>query len=169
MKKHIANIITLVRLVGAINLLSIKVGTTLFLVIYTISGLTDGIDGFVARKLHTESELGKKLDSVSDLAFFSVLMYKVYPILLEVLPAYMMNLIWTIAGIRVACYVFVFVRDKKLASEHFILNKATGLLMFSIPFFILQNYFKYYALVIIVVAFVAAVYEFRFHLNKNDI
>lgn len=167
MKKHIANIITLIRLVGAINLLSLKVGSKPFIIVYTICGMTDALDGFVARKLHIESELGKKLDSISDLAFFSVLMYKIYPILIEILPEYMMNAIWTIVGIRLACYAFVFVRDKKLASEHFILNKATGLLMYFIPYLIQNEYFKYYGLLIVVVAFVAAIHEFKFHLTNK--
>lgn len=170
MKSNLANIITMLRLVGAIAMMSFGIDSDWFIIIYTFCGITDAVDGFVARKLHIESELGSKLDSISDLTFYSVMMYKIWPILKSILPKYLINIIWTIAGIRAACYLFVFVRDKKLASEHFILNKLTGFMLFAIPYIIYKQFFIYYAMAIILVAMIAALYEFYYHLtNKNDI
>lgn len=164
-KMYIADIITLSRIIGSINLLSMPILSTEFVVIYTYCGISDALDGYVARKLKTESKLGSILDTVSDLIFYSVLMYKIWPLLCEILPPYFFTIIWTIFGVRVACYMYVFAKDKMIASEHFVLNKATGFLMFLMPYLINTKVFIYYAILILVVASVAALYEFRYHLT----
>lgn len=43
------------------------------MVLYSLCGVTDVLDGFLARKLHTESKAGEWLDSFADL-FFRLLM-----------------------------------------------------------------------------------------------
>ena len=42
--------------------------------IYTFAGLTDVLDGWLARKTGRASEFGARLDSVADLLFYSVLL-----------------------------------------------------------------------------------------------
>ncbi len=66
MKKHLANIITGSRTVMAIILFTFKEITTPFLIIYLLCGITDLIDGPIARKTNNTSELGAKLDSLGD-------------------------------------------------------------------------------------------------------
>lgn len=164
-KPYIADIITLSRIIGSIDLLSTPVFSKEFFVIYTYCGISDALDGFVARRLKTESKLGSVLDSMSDLIFYSVLFYKIWGTLNEVLPAFFFTIIWTIFGIRVSCYAYVYAKEKKFASEHFILNKVTGLLLFVMPYIIKTSFFVYYAALICLVAFIAAIYEYRFHLT----
>lgn len=164
LKPYLADIITLTRIVGSLNLMASPTFSTSFFVIYTYCGISDALDGFVARMLKTESKLGSMLDSVSDLIFYSMLFYKIWPALNEVLPDFFFTIIWTIFGIRVSCYTYVFVKDKKFASEHFLLNKVTGLLIFVLPYIIKTSYFVYYAAIVCLVAFIAAIYEYRFHL-----
>lgn len=165
LRPYIADIITLTRIIGSIDLLSTKVFTKEFFVIYTYCGISDALDGFVARKLKTESKLGSVLDSISDLIFYSMLFYKIWPTLKDVLPAFFFTIIWTIFGIRVSCYAYVYAKEKKFASEHFKLNKITGLMLFVLPYIIKTNFFVYYAAVVCLVAFIAAIYEYRFHLT----
>ena len=91
----IPNFITSLRIVGAIFLLFIEPFTTLFFVVYTFTGFTDAIDGFIARKLNQVSVFGSKLDSVSDLTFYSILGIKIFPILLSTLP----KIIWYVVAL----------------------------------------------------------------------
>jgi phosphatidylglycerophosphate synthase len=42
---------------------------TLFLTLFLIAGLTDAIDGYLARKWKVQSKLGARLDSIADYAF----------------------------------------------------------------------------------------------------
>lgn len=165
LRPYIADIITLTRIIGSIDLLSTKVFTKEFFVIYTYCGISDALDGFVARKLKTESKLGSVLDSISDLIFYSMLFYKIWPTLKDVLPAFFFTIIWTIFGIRVSCYAYVYAKEKKFASEHFKLNKITGLMLFVLPYIVKTDFFVYYAAVVCLVAFIAAIYEYRFHLT----
>lgn len=52
-----------------------------FLVIYTFAGLTDVLDGWIARKTGSASEFGARLDSVSDLLFYGVILIRFFPVL----------------------------------------------------------------------------------------
>ena len=68
---HIANIITAFRIIGVGLIFWMTPYTTNFVQIfvilfYTIICLTDFLDGWVARRLRIESELGKILDPLAD-------------------------------------------------------------------------------------------------------
>ena len=82
LNKHhisIADIITILRIVGALILFSVKTLSISFLVVYFIAGLTDVIDGYIARKTRTTSDLGAKLDSIADVIFYLVLIILLFP------------------------------------------------------------------------------------------
>ena len=70
--------------------------TLLFFIIYSIAGITDVLDGWVARKYGLASSFGAKLDSVADLLFYGTMLIRFFPILYEELP----KVIWyVVAGI----------------------------------------------------------------------
>lgn len=71
--RHIPNIITSVRLVAAIAIaLSAVLGTSAqqFLPWFIAGGISDMLDGFVARRFGWCTEFGARLDSISDFAIF---------------------------------------------------------------------------------------------------
>ena len=117
------------------------------------------LDGFVARKLKTSSELGSRLDSFSDLLLYSVMLYKVWPYLLRDLPRYVIYLIYLVIFIRLLCYIYVGFKTKALEARHTILNKATGLLLFFLPFTINTGYMFIYSVLILTVAYVSSIEE----------
>lgn len=90
------------------------------------------IDGIIARKTKSVSELGARLDSVADSAFVAVCFVKILP-LME-FPTWLWNWIVIIAIIKICNVVWGLISNKKLVSMHTILNKATGLLLFLFPF-----------------------------------
>lgn len=51
----------------------------LFFVLYILCGISDVLDGLIARALHTESEIGATLDSVADLIFAIMYIIKILP------------------------------------------------------------------------------------------
>ena len=63
-----ANLITGTRILCSIALLFCQTFSPPFFALYIIAGLTDMIDGTVARKAGTVSEFGAKLDTVADFA-----------------------------------------------------------------------------------------------------
>lgn len=82
----VANGVTLLRIIGTIVLIFVNIMSPLFLVIYTLTGLTDVLDGRLARRTGTASPFGAKLDSIADLLFYTVVLIKSVPFLLVILP-----------------------------------------------------------------------------------
>ena len=71
--KHLPNIITFLRFPLSIAMLVVSPFSSRFWILYLCSGLTDILDGFLARKLHLESTIGAKLDSLADFVFVECL------------------------------------------------------------------------------------------------
>ena len=157
MKKHIANIITGSRIVFSLLLLFIPLTSAWFYALYLLCGLTDMIDGTVARKTKCASEFGARLDTFSDFVFMVVALIKFVPHLH--IPVWLWIWIGVIAMIKLGNVAFGFVRTKKLISPHTVLNKVTGLLLFLLP---VTNSFielTYTLPVVCAVATLAAIHE----------
>ncbi len=67
-----ANTITFFRIAAGIALLFCPVFSPAFYVFYIAAGLSDMLDGFVARKTDTVSKLGARLDTMADFVFVVV-------------------------------------------------------------------------------------------------
>lgn len=74
LKTQTANILTLANLsLGGFAIIEgLKGNLNLSLLLIFLAALADRFDGMVARKFHIESELGKQLDSMSDIISFGV-------------------------------------------------------------------------------------------------
>ena len=104
MKKHIANIITGSRMVLSLPLLFIPLTSEWFYAFYLLCGLSDMIDGTVARKTNSASEFGARLDTVSDFVFMTVALIKFVPYLN--IPTWLWIWIGIIAMIKIVNIVF---------------------------------------------------------------
>ena len=168
MKKHIANIITASRIVFSLPLLFLSLSSAWFYVFYLLCGLSDMIDGTVARKTKNASEFGARLDTVSDFVFMTVALIKFVPHLH--IPTWLW--IWTgvIAMMKLGNAAWGFVRAKKFVSPHTVLNKVTGLLLFLLPVTISFVDLTYTLLIVCTVATVAAIHEayFTYTEKKHD-
>lgn len=160
----IPNAITSVRLVVAVILIFLEPLTLPYLIIYTIGGVSDAIDGFVARKLGGETEFGAKLDSVSDITFYIVSFAKILPILYAQLPDVIWYFAIGIVSFRIIMYALNAIIEKELLASHTYLNKAQSLLLFGLPYFVGREFLMPYAWMLAGVATIAAAYEFTYNL-----
>ncbi len=164
----IPNIITCVRIFGTFSLFFIKPLSIAFFVIYTISGISDIMDGFAARKLGAVSELGTKLDSVADLFFYAVMLVKIFPTLFGTLP----RMIWVAVGaiilLRVCSYTVAAVKYHRFSSLHTYLNKLTGVIIFLVPYFIKLPFGNALCIAVCIVAAIAAVEELIIHIRSKE-
>ena len=168
--KYIANIpnfITILRIIGAILLTFQKTFSTEFFVIYIAAGVTDVLDGWLARKLKATSILGTRLDSVADLMFYSVMVLKIFDELMRVLPGSLWVFIWTTVVIRIFTYIYVAFRHKKFAAMHTYMNKLTGGTMFLLPCMLLTSYMVMYSWFSCTIAFLASVEEMVIHIIRK--
>ncbi len=129
----IANALTVLRIVLSMMLPFLKPLQTAFLLLYAVCGATDVLDGYIARKTHSQSNLGAKLDSIADLVLMAALTVSLYPVIR--LPAGAVVWILAIAAIRLAAALVSWSKHKAFASLHTWGNKLTGLLIFLFPFF----------------------------------
>ena len=131
MKKHIANIITGSRAIFSLPLLFVPLSSAWFYILYLFCGLTDMIDGSIARKTGAVSKFGARLDTVADFVFMFVCWVKILPLMH--IPAWLWVWIIIVASIKIFNIVLVFIQKKKLISIHSVLNKATGFALFLLP------------------------------------
>jgi CDP-diacylglycerol--glycerol-3-phosphate 3-phosphatidyltransferase len=106
-----------------------------FVVLYLLCGLTDVLDGFLARRLHAESDAGARLDSAADVVFYAALVallaVKSFASVVAWLPA-----ILTIAAVRVATLAVSRVRFGRAGSVHTYGNKLAGFCVYLLPLFV---------------------------------
>lgn len=131
MRKQIANIITISRILSCIYLLLCPVFSISFYIMYLFCGITDMADGIIARKTKSISELGARLDTVADSVFVAVCFVKILPLMQ--FPAWLWTWIVIIAIIKIGNVILGLISNKKLVSIHTILNKVTGFLLFLLP------------------------------------
>ena len=131
MKKYIANIITGSRVAFSLPLLFIPLSSVWFYILYLFCGLTDMIDGAIARKTGTVSKFGARLDTVADFVFMLVCSIEILPLMH--IPVWLWVWIIILALIKIFNIVLVFIHKKKLISIHSVLNKTTGFALFLLP------------------------------------
>lgn len=122
------NVISALRIAGSIGLLFCNVTGWPFWTLYALCGISDMVDGWLARKLHAETKAGAILDSVADLSFVACCAFRLLPHLS--IPSWL----WIWAGIIVVIklvnqvsYLVVF---KRFCFPHTVANKLTGFLLF---------------------------------------
>ncbi|OCS91056.1 CDP-alcohol phosphatidyltransferase family protein [Caryophanon latum] len=127
----IANYISITRIVLSITLLCITPLSMLFLLVYILCGITDMLDGYIARKMHTESTFGSKLDSIADFIMMLVLMF----VLLPFLPLTESIMMWIviIGVIKVGSIVIVFIKYRTFEMLHTYSNQVVGFVLFLYP------------------------------------
>ena len=165
---NIPNCITCIRIIGALVLLWLKPLSAEFLIIYSLCGISDTLDGTIARATHTTSKFGTVLDSVADLIFYSVMLFKVFPILWDILPVW----VWILTGlaivVRLASYLVAAIRYKRFASQHTYFNKLSGLCMFLVPYMLKLPVAVGYCIAVCIVAGLASLEELLIHITEKE-
>ena len=152
-----ANIITGFRVLISIALLFCPVFSPVFYMLYLIAGLSDMIDGTIARRTNTVSEFGARFDTAADFVFAVVCLIKFLPVIS--IPAWLYVWIVLIALIKIINIISGYVVQKKLVAVHSVMNKMTGVLLFILPLTFPIVPLKYLAIPVCAVATIAAVQE----------
>ena len=167
MKKYIANIITGSRVAFSLPLLFIPLSSALFYILYLFCGLTDMIDGAIARKTGAVSKFGARLDTVADFVFMFVCSIKILPIMH--IPAWLWVWIIIVALIKIFNIALVFIQKKKLLSIHSVLNKTTGFALFLLPLSLAFVETTYSVATICVLATIAVMQEVCFIAKGQEV
>ena len=128
--KAIPNLITAIRLVLALLLFFITDNWSVFLIIYFLCGISDMLDGFIARRFHLQTKTGARFDSLSDFVFFSV---SFLCMLLSYHLTVPLPIVYGAVGIALIRFVNLFITLKKFRQPgmlHTYGNKLSGIIVF---------------------------------------
>jgi CDP-diacylglycerol--glycerol-3-phosphate 3-phosphatidyltransferase len=129
--KQLPNVLSGLRILLAIGLLLIPPLGLTFYVLYLICGLTDILDGALARRLQAESSFGSRLDSFADFLLVCILLWLLIPV---IVPSGVV-LIWVvgIGLLRLLAACTARIRFGRWCFLHTWGNKLTGGLLFLYP------------------------------------
>ena len=111
-----ANIVTGFRITASLALLFCQVFSIPFYALYLTAGISDMVDGIVARRTNTASEFGAKLDTAADFVFVTVCLIRLLPVV--EIPAWMCVWIGVIALIKGMNIVSGYVKQEVCGCTH---------------------------------------------------
>ena len=126
--KHLPNVISILRIAGSISLLFCDVKGWPFWTLYALCGLSDMLDGWLARKLHAESKTGAVLDSVADIIFVACCAARLSQVF--EIPVWLWIWAGIIVTIKIITQISALVVCKRFCFPHTLANKLTGFLLF---------------------------------------
>ena len=126
--KHLPNIISILRIAVSIGLLFCDGKGWPFWMLYALCGISDMVDGWMARKLQTETTAGAILDSVADIVFVVCCAIRLLPVL--EIPVWLWIWAGVILFIKIVNQASALVVFKRFCFPHTLANKLTGLLLF---------------------------------------
>ena len=162
-----ADLITGTRILCSVALLFCQHFSASFYILYLVAGFTDMIDGPVARKTGTVSELGAKLDTAADFVFVAVCLWKLLPGL--AVPMWLWIWIAFIALIKMINIISGYVIQRMVVAVHTVMNKVTGILLFILPLTLPVIELTYSAPLVCAAATFAAIQEGHFVRTGREI
>ena len=167
MKKYctLPNFFTALRMAGTVWLLFLRPLSGAFFAVYTLSGVSDVVDGWLARRTHSTSELGARLDSAADLMYYGVMVVKLLPELWASLPKWLWWCAAFVLTLRAAAYAVAAGKYRRFASLLTYLNKLTGFFVFFLPYF-MGHFLTPYCALLAVVGAASSGEELAIHLRE---
>ena len=126
-----ANAVTGIRVVCALALIFCPPFSVWFYLFCTVGGISDVLDGILARHLGKETKFGAQFDTIADTLFIGIVILKT----VRAIPVPLWSIIWIvcIAVMKIINMISGFVIYKRFVCEHTVMNKLCGVLLFAFP------------------------------------
>jgi CDP-diacylglycerol--glycerol-3-phosphate 3-phosphatidyltransferase len=129
--RNLSNGITMARiaLVPVLWVLALLKLSTAFAVLFAAAGLTDTLDGVIARKLKHQSRFGAWFDSFAD----KIVMVSLVFWLLLLIPDFFRANLWLILGLFalfILSIVFGFIKYRRMIHYHLLSSKVAAVLIY---------------------------------------
>lgn len=159
MARYIPNMISALRIILSVLLIPLMPVRIGFIAVYIAIGITDVLDGLIARKLGCASDFGAKLDSIADFIFYSivaVMFMKFHFLNLEITHQFaLMAIIFT----RLGNMLLTKLKYKKVVFIHTLANKTSGIVVYLFPLVFLFVSHGIIIWIILIIVFIAAIEE----------
>jgi len=133
--KNLPNLISISRGVAALALLFTTAFSLPFWVLYVWCGVSDVIDGPLARRLKVESRTGAAIDSIADLFFVVFAAIKIIPAL--TVPSWIWWVFGMLACIQILRMSYLYCKERNFAALHDVPNKIIGVMLYLVPYVIM--------------------------------
>lgn len=129
--KWIPNLLTALRIVCSSLIFIAPVYTNGFYLLYVVCGITDFLDGRLARRLHAASKSGASLDNIADYSLIASTILKVLP----TLKIKAWALIWGICMLaaHISSSIIAWMKFRRIIVLHTLANKLLGGVVYAIP------------------------------------
>lgn len=127
--KQLPNFLSICRIGFSLVLLVIANRPAGFVSIYLLCGISDVLDGYLARKWHVESRLGSKLDSLGDFIFWVVVFYLFFHADITIQP-YLLWILVAVILLRGVNFIITRCKFHQWSMMHPYGNKAAGLQLY---------------------------------------
>ena len=168
MAMYVPNMISALRIILSVLLIPLIPNRIGFIAIYITIGITDVLDGLIARKLGCESDFGAKLDSIADFIFYlilTVMFIKLYFSSLEVTHQFALIVI---IFARLANMLLTKLKYKKVIFIHTLANKTSGVIVYLIPLVFLFAKNGIVIWIILIIVFIAAIEELLITIKSKE-
>jgi CDP-diacylglycerol--glycerol-3-phosphate 3-phosphatidyltransferase len=166
--KNLPNIISVLRIFLCSFLPLLANRAWMFSLLVAIIGLSDVLDGFLARKWNCTTQVGAVLDSVADLVFFLVILIVLWVFYHPLILSWWIFLL-VVAFIRSVSAIVAKIRFRKVLFIHTYANKFAGFVIYlailSLPFYPQINFYGF----VLGTALIAAVEELLIIIIRRDI
>ena len=152
-----ANVITDIRIACGLSLFFCAPFSKWFYLIYLLGGVSDVLDGYVARRTGAETEFGAKLDTAADVVFFAAVLIAMMKAVR--FPLWLTVWIIGIAVIKCVNVISGFVLCKRFVAAHTAANRLCGILFFIIPLCMNSVHWQPVAVLTCIAATFAAIQE----------
>ncbi|MFA5659109.1 MAG: CDP-alcohol phosphatidyltransferase family protein [Oscillospiraceae bacterium] len=158
MLKHLPNFISALRIFMSPFLLFVAPLSPVFFIIYFLCGLTDVLDGYIARKTHTQSESGARLDTAGDIVYTIIIIILIF----KITSLTNLMIIWfaAICTVKLFSILIGLLRFKGFSPIHSYLNKISGITLFLFPIAACFMSMKLEIYIVLALASIAAIDEF---------
>lgn len=165
--KYLPNIISIIRIAGSIALIFLQPLALPFLIVYAFCGLSDVMDGAIARKFNCATSTGALIDSLADAIFIFATIISIAP----VLHWRWWIIVWigVIFLIRVSSLILGIIKYHAFAFLHTYLNKASGFLVFCFPLLYVVLSFPISASIVCAFTSVSAIEELIINICSNKL
>lgn len=164
---NIPNLLSITRVLSCGFFLVIGENKILFLLLVVLIGITDVLDGYIARKYKCESEIGAQLDSVGDFVFYISLVAYLWVFKKELILDKMEILLLAVS-VKFLPLLLSLIRNKKIVFLHTLLNKMSGLIvLIGIVLVVLFNRSEIINLIAVIII-IAGIEESVIHIIKKN-
>ncbi|GIN61411.1 CDP-alcohol phosphatidyltransferase [Robertmurraya siralis] len=159
--KSLPNILSCLRIILSVTLLFLCQSSFLFFVVYLLCGLSDVVDGYLARLLNAETILGSKLDSLGDFVFYIVWVFVMVRMASNEIMFQLGLCFMTILIMRLGNLLVTKMKFRQWSIIHTFGNKGTGVFLFLFlpAVIILGNISSWTIFILFAVAMLATVEE----------